>query len=368
MGTVLFDKITKMYGETIGIKDLDLDIKDEEFFVLVGPSGAGKTTTLKTVAGLLVPTSGNVYIDGKLANFLKPEERNVSMTFESYALYPHISVYDNIANPLRSPKIKASPDIVDKEVKRIAAMLEISHLLNRKPGELSGGQKQRVSLGRAMVRKPAVFLLDEPLSHVDAKIRHTMRVELNKLQRELQTTTIYVTHDYIEGLSLGDRVGVIRDGGLVQVGKPKEVYHKPYNEFVAKHIGFPQINLFTAFVVVEKDQMILQIENIPTMKFLLSGEQEKQVKKNKKDKIRIGIRAQMIKIVAESNQQFSGNVYAFNPFITYGVLTVEVGGVQMNVLSEANRSFKIQEKLSLAINPKDIYLFDVDSTVSLEYL
>jgi len=164
MGTVVLDNITKMYGDTVGIKNLSVEIREEEFFVLVGPSGAGKTTTLKTVAGLLTPTEGRLYIDGKLSNMVKPDERNVSMTFESYALYPHFTVYDNIANPLRSPKFRVDEQTVDSEVRRIAGMLEIGHLLDRKPGELSGGQKQRVSLGRAMVRKPSVFLLDEPLS------------------------------------------------------------------------------------------------------------------------------------------------------------------------------------------------------------
>jgi multiple sugar transport system ATP-binding protein len=212
MGTIKFDNVTKMYGSDVGIKNLSLEVKEEEFFVLVGPSGAGKTTTLKTVAGIIQPTEGRLYIDGKLSNLIPPNERNVSMTFESYALYPHFSVYDNIANPLRSPKYKKPEDEIDKDVKRIAGMLEIGHLLDRKPGELSGGQKQRVSLGRAMVRRPTAFLLDEPLSHVDAKVRHRMRVELNRLQRELNTTTIYVTHDYVEGLSLGDRVGVLKEG------------------------------------------------------------------------------------------------------------------------------------------------------------
>jgi len=368
MGTVVLDNVTKMYGDTVGIKNLSLQINEEEFFVLVGPSGAGKTTTLKTVAGLLKPTSGRLYIDGKLVNLVKPNERNVSMTFESYALYPHFSVYDNIANPLRSPKFKMEESRVDKEVKRIAGMLEIGHLLNRKPGELSGGQKQRVSLGRAMVRQPSAFLLDEPLSHVDAKVRHRMRVELNKLQRELKTTTIYVTHDYVEGLSLGDRVGVIRDGHLEQVGKPSDVYNKPIDEFVAKHIGFPEIDIVTASVLKKGDGLQLRVENIPQMEFDLTKKQTEMVKQYGKEKIRVGIRPQMMKIVPESQEQFSGKVYAFNPFITYGVLLLEVEGVRFNVLTEANKYYRVDEKLSMKINPSDIYLFDVDSKKNLAYL
>lgn len=368
MGTVLLDKITKMYGDTVGVKDLSLQIEEEEFFVLVGPSGAGKTTTLKTVAGLLKPTAGRLYIDGKLSNLVKPNERNVSMTFESYALYPHFSVYDNIANPLRSPKFKIEETKVDKEVKRIANMLEIGHLLDRKPGELSGGQKQRVSLGRAMVRKPSVFLLDEPLSHVDAKVRHRMRVELNKLQRELKTTTIYVTHDYVEGLSLGDRVGVIRDGHLEQVGKPKDVYNIPKDEFVAKHLGFPEIDIVTAAVKSEEDGIILEVEKIPSMTFRLTKKQCSMVKEYGKKKVRVGIRPQMMKIVPKSQEQFIGTVYAFNPFITYGVLVLEIGGVKFNVLTAPNKVYKVDEHLSMKVNPSDIYLFDVDTKQNLAYL
>lgn len=185
------------------VKDLSLEIAEEEFFVIVGPSGAGKTTTLKLVAGLLPLTSGRLYIGGKLANSLSPAERNVAMTFESYALYPHKTVFENIANPLRSPGMRLSESEIGTRVHAIAEMLGMGQLLERHPRELSGGQKQRVALGRAMVRRPSIFLLDEPLSHVDAKVRQHMRVELNRLQKELKTTTIYVTHDYGEALSLG---------------------------------------------------------------------------------------------------------------------------------------------------------------------
>lgn len=368
MGTVVFDNVTKMYGDTVGIKDLSFSIRDEEFFVLVGPSGAGKTTTLKTVAGLVKPSEGRIHIDGRLANNLRPEDRNVSMTFESYALYPHISVYDNIANPLRSPKFKTDESLIDKEVKRIAAMLEISHLLDRRPGELSGGQKQRVSLGRAMVRKPSVFLLDEPLSHVDAKVRHRMRVELNKLQRELQTTTIYVTHDYVEGLSLGDRVGVIKEGQIVQIGKPREIYHKPLNEFVAKHVGFPEINLMNTFVRKNESKVILEVEGIPSISIELPKDKRDQILKNGKEKVRVGLRSQFLNIVPDSKHQFYGSVYAFNPFITYGILTLEVGGGHFNVLTEPNKHYSIGDRIPISIDPKNVYLFDIESTTNLDYV
>lgn len=369
MGSVKFDNVTKMYGKDIGIKDLSLEIREEEFFVLVGPSGAGKTTTLKTVAGLVTPTEGRVYIDGKLSNLVKPADRNVSMTFESYALYPHFTVYDNIANPLRSPKYKKPEDEVDKEVKRIAGMLEIGHLLNRRPGELSGGQKQRVSLGRAMVRRPSVFLLDEPLSHVDAKVRHRMRVELNRLQRELNTTTIYVTHDYVEGLSLGDRVGVIKEGQIEQVGTPDVIYHKPLNEFVAKHVGFPEVNVVGTSIRSHEGKMTLVADNIPSVSFTLTREQEALVReKISGGRVRVGFRPQAVSVQRNGKGSFAGTVYAFNPFVTYGVLILEVEGTRFRVLTKANEHFVVDEQLSVHIDGKDIYLFDEKSTTNLLYL
>ena len=369
MGTIRFDNVTKMYGDVVGIKEMNLEINEEEFFVLVGPSGAGKTTTLKTVAGILQPTSGRLYIDGKLSNVVAPSERNVSMTFESYALYPHFSVYENIANPLRSPKYRKSEQEVEKEVKRISEMLEIGHLLNRKPSELSGGQKQRVSLGRAMVRQPTVFLLDEPLSHVDAKVRHRMRVELNRIQRELSTTTIYVTHDYVEGLSLGDRVGVINDGTIEQVDTPGIIYNKPKNEFVAKHIGFPELNLIPTSVRNHDGSVSLIPDDISQIEFELSKEQASQVlNKSEQGRINVGVRPQAIRLGSEGTKLLKAKVYAFNPVVTYGVLILEVDKVRLRVLTNANEHFEIDQIVSFSIDPKDLYLFDEHSKTNLEYL
>ena len=372
MGTVKFDNVTKMYGKTVGIKNLSLEIREEEFFVLVGPSGAGKTTTLKTVAGILQPTDGRLYINGKLSNLTPPNERNVSMTFETYALYPQFSVYENIANSFRSPKYRKPEDEIDKEVKRIAGMLEIGHLLDRKPGELSGGQKQRVSLGRAMVRRPSVFLLDEPLSHVDAKVRHRMRVELNRIQRELNTTTIYVTHDYVEGLSLGDRVGVIKDGQIEQVDKPDVVYHQPMNEFVAKHVGFPEVNLVSTSSRSHEGKMELIPDEIPSMRFVLNPEQTVLVKeKTRGGRVRVGFRPQAVLINRDgkkSEGSFTGKVYAYNPFVTYGIMIIEVDGTRIRVLTRANEHFEVDQEVSVRIESKDIYLFEESTTTNLIYV
>ena len=369
MGTVIFDNVTKMYGKDVGIKDFSLEIHEGEFFVLVGPSGAGKTTTLKSVAGIFQPTAGRIYIDGKLSNLTPPNERNVAMTFESYALYPHFTVFDNIANPLRSPKYRRPEDEVEKEVKRIADMLEIGHLLDRKPGELSGGQKQRVSLGRAIVRRPLVFLLDEPLSHVDAKVRNRMRIELNRIHRELNTTTIYVTHDYVEGLSLGDRVGVLKDGRIEQVDTPESVYHKPRNEFVAKHVGFPEMNLIAASVRSRDGRMMLIADDIPSMSFPLSVEQQELIReKTSGGRIRVGFRPQAISIVIAGGESVKGRVYAFNPFVTYGLLILDVGGTRLRALTKADRHFEVNQELWVRIDPQDIHLFDQKNGTNLVYL
>lgn len=369
MGTIRFENVSKMYGEVVGIKEFNLEINEEEFFVLVGPSGAGKTTTLKTVAGIHQPTEGRLYIDGKLSNLVPPTERNVSMTFESYALYPHFTVYDNIANPLRSPKYRKSESDLDKDVKRIAEMLEIGHLLNRKPGELSGGQKQRVSLGRAMVRRPAAFLLDEPLSHVDAKVRHRMRVELNRIQRELNTTTIYVTHDYVEGLSLGDRVGVIKDGHIEQVDTPSVIYHKPVNTFVAKHVGFPEINLINASIHAEGGNLSLIPDDIDNLRLPLNDEQSALVKqKSVPGRLSVGFRPQAFQLGVDGPAALKGKVYAFNPFVTYGVLILEVQGIMFRVLTKANEHFEIDQEVTASIDSKDMYLFDENSMTNLIYL
>jgi len=207
-----------------------------------------------------------------------------------------------------------------------------------------------------------------PFPHVDAKVRHRMRVELNKLQRELNTTTIYVTHDYIEGLSLGDRVGVIKEGSLEQVGKPKEIYHRPIDEFVAKHVGFPEINIITADVKSDNETMLLQAQDIRSLSFEPTKKQKDLIRKNGKTAVRIGFRPQSVKIVPKSQEQFIGKVYAFNPFITYGVLMLDVEGVRLNVLTEANKHFDLDEELSVKINSSDLYLFDKDSSKNLEYL
>src|SRR5438876_221488 len=246
MAEVVIRSLNKKFDEVHAVKDVNLDIRDKEFMVFVGPSGCGKTTTLRMVAGLESITSGRILIDDKVINHLPPMDRDIAMVFQNYALYPHMSVYDNMAFGLKMRKFDRAE--IGKRVREAAEILGIEGYLKRKPRQLSGGQRQRVALGRAIVRHPQVFLFDEPLSNLDAKLRVQMRVELKKLHNRLGTTAIYVTHDQVEAMTLGDRVVVMKDGRVQQVGEPLELYNAPANRFVAGFIGSPAMNFITVTV------------------------------------------------------------------------------------------------------------------------
>ncbi len=241
MASITFNKVVKSYGDVNIIKSLDLEIKDKEFMVLVGPSGCGKSTTLRMIAGLEEISSGDLFIGDRRVNNVHPKDRDVAMVFQSYALYPHMSVRENIAFGLRLRKLPK--DEIDKLVNEAAQTLGMTHLLDRKPKALSGGQRQRVALGRAIVRKPSVFLFDEPLSNLDAELRVQMRAEIAKLQKRLAITSVYVTHDQVEAMTMGDRIAVLHDGNLRQVGSPLDLYDRPENLFVGQFIGTPNMNV-----------------------------------------------------------------------------------------------------------------------------
>jgi multiple sugar transport system ATP-binding protein len=252
MATVQLEGINKVYDNGFhAIHDLDLQIADKEFLVLVGPSGCGKSTALRMIAGLETITDGTMMIGDKVVNDVEPKDRDIAMVFQNYALYPHMSVYDNIGFALKLAKVPK--DEIDTRVRKAAAILELEDNLDRKPGQLSGGQRQRVAMGRAIVRQPAAFLMDEPLSNLDAKLRVQMRAEIAALQRELAVTTVYVTHDQIEAMTMGDRVAVLKDGYLQQVDTPQNLYDHPVNVFVAAFIGSPSMNLFEAEVRLDGD-------------------------------------------------------------------------------------------------------------------
>ena len=249
MASVTYDHVTKQFGDVVAVNDLDMEVADKEFLVLLGPSGCGKTTALRLLAGLEELTQGSIYIEGQVVNDVPPKDRDIAMVFQSYALYPHMSVYDNMAFGL---KLRKTPkDEINRRVKEAAAILRIEELLDRKPKQLSGGQRQRVAVGRAIVREPKVFLMDEPLSNLDAKLRVAARAEISKLHQRLETTFIYVTHDQTEAMTMGTRVGVLKDGILQQVDTPQNLYNYPANLFVAGFIGSPAMNFFDATLVGE---------------------------------------------------------------------------------------------------------------------
>jgi multiple sugar transport system ATP-binding protein len=255
MAKVLLEHIIKQFGTVVAVNNVTLDVPDKQFTVLVGPSGCGKTTCLRLIAGLEEATSGNIYIGDRVVNDVAPKDRDIAMVFQNYALYPHMSVYDNMAFGLRLRKYPR-PEI-DRRVKEAAEMLGIQELLGRKPKQLSGGQRQRVALGRAIVREPQVFLMDEPLSNLDAKLRVQTRAEIKKLHARLQTTTIYVTHDQVEAMTMGDRIVVMKDGIVQQVDSPLNLYDSPANLFVAGFIGSPAMNFIEAKLAKQDGKMIV---------------------------------------------------------------------------------------------------------------
>ena len=295
MSEVLIKNLKKVYdNKNTAVHDVNLHIKDKEFIVLVGPSGCGKSTTLRMVAGLEDISGGELYIDGHLMNDIAPKDRDIAMVFQNYALYPHMSVYDNMAFAL---KLKRTPqDQIDKKVKEVAEILDITQYLQRKPKALSGGQRQRVAIGRAMVRDPKVFLMDEPLSNLDAKLRNQMRAEIIKLRKRINTTFMYVTHDQTEAMTLGDRIVIMKDGFVNQIGTPQELFDKPVNLFVAGFIGMPVMNFFAdSKLLLENGKYYAKIHGV---KFELGEFQQKALKqKNQKPcDIVAGIRPQYITV------------------------------------------------------------------------
>lgn len=243
MSNIELHHVTKRFPGATALKDVSFDVKDREFFILLGPTGAGKTTTLRVIAGLVKQEEGSILFDGEPVDELEPADRDIAFVFQQYSLYPTLSVYDNLAFPLRSPIRRTPEDEIKKQVEKVAEVLRINHLLDRKTARLSGGEMQRVSIGRAIVRQPRAFLMDEPLSNLDAKLRETLRVELQHLQKTQGSTTLFVTHDQIEALTMADRIGVLNMGEIIQIGTPEDIYDRPATTFVAKLVGTPRINL-----------------------------------------------------------------------------------------------------------------------------
>jgi multiple sugar transport system ATP-binding protein len=303
MAEVTFKDVAKRYGAVSIIEGLNLDIKDHEFLVLVGPSGCGKSTALRMIAGLEEITGGTVSIGGRVVNDLPPKERDVAMVFQNYALYPHMTVRENLEFGL---KIRKTPrPEMDKLVNEAAEVLAISHLLDRKPKQLSGGQRQRVALGRAIVRKPAVFLFDEPLSNLDAKLRVAMRAEIKKLQQRLQVTSVYVTHDQIEAMTMGHRIAVMKEGKLQQLGTPLEVYERPANIFVAQFIGTPPMSFLAATLDANGTTLVGEGFTLPVPQSLRAATAGKGGRK-----VKVGIRPDHL---AQAGQAVRGESATLQP-------------------------------------------------------
>jgi len=301
MAKVMLEKVSKSFGELTVVKEVDLEIKDGEFLVLVGPSGCGKTTTLRMIAGLEEISAGNIYIGDRRVNDLPPRDRDIAMVFQNYALYPHMNVDDNMSFGLRLRKVPREE--IKRRVEKAAAMLGINHLLQRKPRELSGGQRQRVALGRAIVREPQAFLMDEPLSNLDAKLRVQMRVELEKLHSRLKTTIIYVTHDQVESMAMADRIAVMNLGEIQQIGTPLDIYHHPFNEFVAGFIGEPPANFVDCDVIREGGKYFI---TCPAFRFELNDVWAKRFAANFRQRIRLGVRPEDICISFTENKNCCG--------------------------------------------------------------
>ncbi len=362
MARIRFENITKKFGKTVALKDVSFDVDDGEFFVLLGPSGAGKTTTLKLLAGLYKPTEGNIFINDKNVSEDPPYNRNVAMTFESYALYPHLTVFENIASPLKAPGRNIPSKEVKERVERVARMLKIDQLLDRKPAEASGGQKQRIALARTMVREPDIYLLDEPLSHLDAKIRYELRQEFHRLEALKGVTTVYVTHDYVEALSLGDRILMLDHGEVQQIGKPREIYEDPANIRVAKQVGQPDINIVECVTRVEGEKIVLMPKNEPTINIEISDEAQAAFRNNTYPEVLLGIRPQFIKVgEIPGSQIFDGRVDVYQVLGSEGVLNVEIGDLNLIALTSPEDRYTHGEEIKVYFLKDRFYFFSPEN-------
>jgi multiple sugar transport system ATP-binding protein len=366
MARIELENITKRYKsmapDTAAVDRLCLDIKDNEFFVLFGPAGAGKTTTLKLIAGIEFPNEGLVKIGGEIVNLIEPMNRNVSMVFENYALYPHLSVYDNIAFPMRSPLHKKDEDYIKKAVERVVKMMKIDGLYARKPSQLSNGQRQRVAIGRCLVREPAVFLMDEPLAHLDAKLRHFMRGELKEMQTAFNTTTIYVSHDYMEAMSLADRIAVLNLGKIEQLGTSLQMYYTPANEFVARLFGEPEINIFPGVLGAENG--VLGLTALGHKTPLIPADDAAQVlKQTGGTSVDIGLRGIDISfsLAPQDENWIPGIIYAFEPIGNKVIITADVNGEKIRIAGPNSAKADLDQPIWMQFNMKQAIYFSAET-------
>ncbi len=350
MAGISLVNITKRWGNFVGVDDQSLSIADKEFLVLLGPSGCGKTTTMRMIAGLEEPTRGDVFIGDRRVNDDLPKDRDIAMVFQNYGLYPHMSVADNIAYPLKVRGVAKSE--IPARVRIAAEQVELLEFLDRKPKALSGGQRQRVALARAIVRTPQVFLMDEPLSNLDAKLRVTMRAELKNLSHRLQITTVYVTHDQIEAMTLADRVAVMHQGKILQLGTPTEIYNDPHSLFVAGFIGSPAMNLIEG--------------EIHDGAFFANGVRVVETPLQARSNVILGIRPEDIQVVPQGQGDFDAPVFASENTGESVLMTVHAGTQRLTAKADRYATAAIDEVIGLQIDRSHIYLFDKTTEARLD--
>ena len=342
MASIHLENVEKSFGSFMGVRDMNLAIADEEFLVLLGPSGCGKTTTMRMIAGLEQPTRGEIVIGGEAVNGVDARDRDVAMVFQGYALYPNMTVYENIRFPLRMRGVPK--DQQDGLIRRAAEIVELGQLLDRKPGALSGGQRQRAALARAVVREPQVFLMDEPLSNLDAKLRASMRVQIKHLQRKLRITTVYVTHDQIEAMTLADRIVIMDKGAIQQVGTPDEIYSNPANTFVAGFIGSPPMNLIPGEAAGGRFRAPGIDATAPTH---VAGQ------------VTLGVRPEDCRIAATG--ELTGEVYGIEPTGDATYLTVATPGLRVEVKAAREFRAELDSPIAIAFDAARLYFFDTAS-------
>lgn len=365
MANLTIKGLTKKYdNKTIGVEGLDLEVKDKELLVLVGPSGCGKTTVLNSIAGLMEIDEGEIWFGGELVSapkqhiFKIPQKRGVAMVFQDYAIYPHMTVYNNMAFPLEIRK-KMNREEIEKRVKKAARLLGINHLLSRKPKALSGGQRQRIAIGRAIVRNPEIFLMDEPLANLDAKLRVNARVELKKLQEELGVTTLFVTHDQIEAMTMGDRIATMNKGHVEQIGTPFELYHKPKNLFVAGFIGSPAMNMFEGRLVEKEKTMGV---NLKFLLYKFSPKISTSIRDKHSSQVILGVRPEDVIITGKKQENsFQAKVMRIEPMGKEYNIHLEIDGSTFISIESSINDLKEENIVWVSFNKDKIYLFDLES-------
>jgi multiple sugar transport system ATP-binding protein len=364
MATVTFDNVWKRYGDVVAVNQLNLEIQDGEFMVLVGPSGCGKTTSLRMIAGLEEVSEGQLRIGDRVVNDLAPKDRDVAMVFQSYALYPHMTVRDNLAFGLKLRKVPKAD--IEKRVNEAAKTIQLENLLDRKPKQLSGGQRQRVALGRAIVREPAVFLMDEPLSNLDAKLRVQTRAEIARLHQRLETTVVYVTHDQVEAMTMGDRISVMNNGLLQQVGPPQELYDRPVNKFVAGFIGSPAMNFIPATVEREGDRAVLRAGE---MAMTIPDRFREAVGATTGRQITLGIRPEHFEIGAETGQN-AATLRAKTDVVEFlgneELLHSRLGDLDLVAIVEAQHHIRPGDIVDFMVPLSKVHLFDEETGQALD--